>query len=144
MERRTLRGLRLLFKGPRIKLTEEERKQKKKESDERYYNQNREKIILRKKLWEQKNKEHRKGWKKQHRLKQLEKIRQQDRIQFWRKQQKALALQTCESEQYKAYKPEILTSVSTYPLAQLLISGIVLSSFKSIAPLSDKLKYLVV
>lgn len=46
---------------------------------------------------------------------------QQNRIQFWRKQQKALALQRLENDEYNACNPEILTSVSTYSITQLLI-----------------------
>ncbi|MBI2106561.1 hypothetical protein HYT57_01120 [Candidatus Woesearchaeota archaeon] len=69
---------------------------------------------LQKKLWRQNNNEHYREWKKQHRLKQIEKIRQQDRIQFWRKQQKALVLQRLENEQYKASKHGIRSSGSTY------------------------------
>ena len=108
------RQKKLLERKRRIKLTDEEKIQRKRDYDRKYYYQHRKDKLLQKKLWRQNNNKHYKEWKKQHRLKQIEKIRQQDRIQFWRKQQKVLALQRLENEQYKASKPEILSSVSTY------------------------------
>lgn len=120
LKKRIERQKKLIERKKRLKLTEEERKQRKKEYDRKYYYQHREDKLLQKKLWRQTNNQHYREWKKQHRLKQREKIRQQDRIQFWRKQQKALALQRLENNEYKAPKPEIQSSVSTYSLTQLL------------------------
>lgn len=121
LRKRLERQKKLSAKEKRPKLTEEERNQKKREYDRKYYYQHRDDKILQKKLWRQKNNKHYKEWKKQHRLNQIEKIRQQDRIQFWRKQQKVLALQRLENNKYGASKPEIHSLVSTYSLTQLLL-----------------------
>jgi len=87
LKKRLERQKRLIERKKRFKLTEEEIKQRKREYDRKYYYQHREEKLLQKKLWRQNNNKHYREWKKQHRLKQLEKIRQQDRIQFWRKQE---------------------------------------------------------
>ncbi len=119
-EKKIGRTFRLLFKQHRIKLNPEERIERKKERDKNYYYAHREEIIKKKKILVQKTKEQYNAWKRQYRQENLDTIKLKDQIQYYRKQQKALAVRWLENEQYKVSSIKLEPSLSTCPLSYLL------------------------
>ena len=95
-ERKALRGLRLLFRNRRLKLSLEERKLRKIERDLLYREAHREQRILNSKNWFENNKERKYQYFKDYRKKNLERARLLTRIHFWRQKQKQLALKMLE------------------------------------------------
>lgn len=97
-ERRALRGLRLLFRNRRIKLSKEERKLRKIESDLLYGENHREQRVLNSKIWFENNKERKYQYFKDYRKNNIERARLLTRIHFWRQKQKKLALEMLENK----------------------------------------------
>ncbi len=102
------------------KIIEQLKNPKAKKTKEEYYGQNRDMIIqqkreYRKQLSEQEKKEQNEK-RKARRYANIEVTRLNSRINYWRQQQKALALQYYENEVYTPYTISLQDSLPTYAL----------------------------
>src|SRR3989344_6428380 len=104
----------------KIKRYQEINKERKLTYDRTYYYNHKDKRNLNKKIWVSKNKEGYQEWKKNYRLKQIEERRQMEMIAYYRKKQKALALDYLKNNKYKPCNSEIFNSVPAFALCELL------------------------
>ncbi len=103
------------------KIIEDLKNPKPQKTKEQYYEENRDKIIQQKRdyrsvLSGQAKKEQNQK-RKERRYKNIDATRIQGRINYWRQQQKLLALLTLENELFNAYRPQSRSLLPTYLLS---------------------------
>lgn len=109
------------------KIIDELNNPKPKKTKERYYDEHRDTIIQQKKsyrlsLSDQQKKEQNEK-RKVRRYKNIDATRLKGRINYWKQQQKALAVQFFENEPYTAYNTQSQGFLATYSLSYLLWLG---------------------
>ena len=91
------------------------------EYSRRYYEENKEKILAKKKIYKQLAKEKHYKWRREYRHKLINRTRLLGRIHYWRREQAKLIQQELKINGYNPYIKDLDDSFSTFGLSDVLI-----------------------